>query len=369
VLAANGVRLSNRVYLGGEVSGGEDGLGARVSARYAKKDGDEYYLAYDLPLTSHVASSHGTFNLGARKRFSDALSVYGEERMQFNERGLGGLTHAYGVDYKPGHWNLGLSGEFGEVDDLERTAVSASVGYNDDRMQAGVTTEFREDDNILTGDRRRTWLLRSTALYQMNDELRLQAKLNVANSDQETNEFPMDFNSAEFTEASFAAAYRPIWDDRLNVLAKAVYLYDLSPTSQRFNGEMVDFRQKSNIYSVDASYDVHPRWTLGAKYGHRSGFVTDSRESDDFAKSSADLGVLRVDYHLSHKWDATIEGRYLNIGDGTIERVGGLGMLYRHINDNAKIGVGLTYGGIDQQYIIANEEKDVGWLVNVVGKF
>jgi len=362
-------RLGQHMFLGGEVSGGEDGLGARVSARYHAEDGDEYYMAYDLPLSSHVASNYGTFNLGARKRFSDALSVYGEERMQFNERGLNGLTHAYGVDYKPGNWKFGLSGELGEVDDLDRAAVSASVGYNDDRMQAGVTTEFREDENLLTGDRRRTWLLRSTALYQMNDELRLQAKLNMAQSDQETNEFPMDFYDAEFTEASFAAAYRPIWDDRLNVLAKAVHLYDLSPTSQRFNGEAVDFRQKSNIYSVDASYDIHPRWTLGAKYGHRSGYVTDSRESEDFYKSSADLGVIRLDYHLTHRWDATLEGRYLNIGDGTITREGGLAMLYRHINDNAKIGVGLTYGGIDQEYLLADDDKDVGWLVNVVGKF
>jgi len=362
-------RLGQRVVLGGEVSGGEDGLGARVSARYEVEDGDEYYLAYDLPLGSQVASSHGTFNLGARKRFSDALSVYGEERLQFNERGLNGLTHAYGVDYKPGNWNFGLSGELGEVDELDRRAISARVGFNDDRLQAGITSEFREDENLLNGDRRRTWLLRSTALYQLNDELRLQGKLNLAQSDQETNDFPEDFNDAEFTEASFAAAYRPIWDDRLNVLAKAVYLSDLSPSTQRFNGETVDFRQQSNIYSIDASYDFHPRWTLGAKYGHRSGEVTDSRESEDFFRSSADLGVLRLDYHLNHRWDATIEGRYLNIGDGTIEREGGLAILYRHLNDNAKVGVGLTYGGIDQEYLLANEEKDIGWLVNVVGKF
>jgi len=362
-------RLSQKLYLGGEVSGGEDGLGARVSARYAAEDGDEYYLAYDLPLGSQTAANMGTFNLGARHRFSDALSVYGEERFAFNDRGLGGVTHAYGVDYKPGSWRFGLSGEYGDVEDLQRKAISASAGFNDDRLQAGVTTEFREDENVLTGDRRRTWLLRSTALYQMNDELRLQGKLNTARSDQEVGELINDFQAAEFTEASLAAAYRPIWDDRLNVLAKAAYLYDLSPTSQRFNGEAVDFRQKSTIYSVDASYDFHPRWTLGAKYGHRSGFVTDSRESDDFFESAANLGVIRLDYHLSHRWDATLEGRYLDIGNGTITREGGLAMLYRHINDNAKIGVGLTYGGIDQEYLLANEDKDVGWLVNVVGKF
>ena len=120
---------------------------------------------------------------------------------------------------------------------------------------------------------------------------------------------------------------------------------------------------------VDASYDILPRLTLGAKYGHRSGSVTESRLSDEFFKSSADLGVLRLDYHLTHRWDASIEGRYLNIGNGTVERTGGLGILYRHINDNAKIGVGLSYGGIDEEYLLANDDDDLGWLINLVGKF
>ncbi|NNE58302.1 MAG: DUF11 domain-containing protein [Hellea sp.] len=363
------VRLGNDLLVGAEVSGGEDGLGARVSARHQQEDGDEYYVAYDLPLNSSAASNYGTLNVGARERFNDALSVYGEERMQFNERGLNGVTHAYGVDYKPGNWKFGLSGEMGRVDDLDREAVSATIGFNDERMRAGVTSEYRQDENVLTGDKRRTWLLRTSAQYQMSDELRLQAKLNTAQSDQATSTLPLDFHDAEFTEASLAMAYRPIWDDRLNVLAKAVHLYDLSPSTQRFNGEAVNYRQKSQIYSLDASYDVMPRLTLGAKYGHRSGYVTDSRESDDFFKSSADLGVIRMDYHLTHRWDATIEGRFLSVGDGAIERTGGLGMLYRHINDNAKVGVGVSYGGIDPDYILAQEEEDFGLLINVVGKF
>ncbi len=363
------LRIGKRLLAGGEVSGGEDGLGARLSARVQSEDGDEYYAAYDLPLQSQVASNMGTFNLGARRRFSDALSVYGEERMQFNERGLNGVTHAYGVEYKPGKWNLNLSGELGRVNDLDREAISAGVGFKDDHMQAGITSEFRQDKNVLTGEDRRTWLLRSTALYQMSDELRLQGKFNMVKSDLSEGTSALDFNEAEFTEASIAAAYRPVWDDRFNLLAKAVYLYDLSPSSQRFGGESVNYRQKSTIYSVDGSYDIHPRWTLGAKYGHRSGEVTDSRESDDFYKSSADLGVIRLDYHLTHRWDATLEGRYLSIGDGTVERTGGLAALYRHINDNAKIGVGLTYGGIEQEYLLARDDEDIGWLVNVVGKF
>jgi len=367
------VRLNKNILGGGEVSTGEDGLGARASLRYQYEDGDEYYLAYDLPLNAQAQSNLGTFNFGARRRYNDALSVYGEERLQFNDTGLNGVTHAYGVDYKPGNWNFGVSGEVGRVDNLDREAFSASVGYASERMKAGFTGEWREDENIDTGDERRTWLLRSTARYQASEELSLQGKLNLAFSDQSRPDAdlgPQSFNEAEFKEASLAAAYRPIWDDRFNLLGKLVWLEDLSPTSQRFNGETLNYRQKSTIASVDTSYDVSPRWTLGGKYAYRSGSVTSNRESLDFTKSEAQLGILRLDYHATHKWDAVLEGRILNIGDGTITREGGLAGIYRHVNDNAKIGVGVTWGGIEEEYLATiGEEDDLGWFLNVVGKF
>jgi len=124
---------------------------------------------------------------------------------------LNGITHAYGVDYRPGNWNLGLSGETGQVDDLDRDAVSATVGFAGDRLKLGLTGEWRRDTNVDTDDRRQSWLFRSTTLFQASEELRLQGKLNIAISDQSSlgDLGPESFNEARFTEASVAAAYRP----------------------------------------------------------------------------------------------------------------------------------------------------------------
>jgi len=124
------------------------------------------------------------------------------------------------------------------------------------------------------------------------------------------------------------------------------------------------------ILKIYTAYDISPKWTLGGKYAHRSGSVTSNRESLDFTKSSADLGVLRLDYHVTHQWDAHLEGRYLEIGDGVITRLGGQAGLYRHMNDNAKLGFGVTWGGIEEEYLAALEdEDDIGWYLNLVGKF
>ena len=52
-------------------------------------------------------------------------------------------------------------------------------------------------------------------------------------------------------------------------------------------------------------------------------------------------------------------------------RTGGLAGIYRHVNDNAKIGIGLTYGGIGDEYlsIAGDDEDEWGWFLNVIGKF
>ena len=52
--------------------------------------------------------------------------------------------------------------------------------------------------------------------------------------------------------------------------------------------------------------------------------MTSSRDSLDFTESEAQLGVIRLDYHATHLWDAVLEGRILDIGNGTIRREGGL---------------------------------------------
>ena len=56
----------------------------------------------------------------------------------------------------------------------------------------------------------------------MGSEMCIRDRFNRAESKQtEDGDLgPIDFNEALFTEASLAAAYRPIWDDRFNLLAK-----------------------------------------------------------------------------------------------------------------------------------------------------
>jgi len=79
--------------------------------------------------------------------------------------------------------------------------------------------------------------------------------------------------------------------------------------------------------------------------------------------------VGRLDCTLYRRWDGLIEGRYLEIGGGVTERWGGLAGLYRNVGQYAKIGGGITWGGVDDDFLALNTERDVGWYLNIIGKF
>lgn len=373
------LNLNDKLTAGAEVSSGAAGLGSQINIRYAKDDFSETYLNYDLPTRSNVGAQTGGLSnvdggltLGARRRLVDGLSVFGEERRRFGsaENGFAGLTRAFGVDYSPAEaWTFGLSTEFGDVGPFDREAFSLSAGYSKGRISAAATAEARFDENRDTGEALDAYLLRVTTQAQVSEGLRLQGKVNYADADGSANGGAINFQAAKFTEASIAAAYRPVAHDRLNVLAKLVYLEDLSPAGQRISGDLIDFRQRSAIGSLDVTYQATQRCAIGMKYGYRSGEVTEGRDSADFFTSRAWLGVGRLDCNITGKWDGLLEARYLNIGGDVLRQWGGQTGLYRNLGDHIRLGGGLTWGGVNDAFVALNAQRNLGWYMNLIGTF
>jgi len=178
-----------------------------------------------------------------------------------------------------------------------------------------------------------------------------------------------DFLDAEFVEGILGAAYRPVDNDRLNALLKYTYFEDLSPAQQfSASGSQQLARQKSEIFSVDGIYDLTEKLTVGAKYGYRSGDVALSRTSDDFISSDAHLGILRFDYHVIKEWDLLAEARLLSSDLSDDTEFGALLGVYRHVGDNAKIGVGYNFSDISDDLTDFGGDSG-GFFVNLVGKF
>lgn len=307
--------------------------------------------------------------MGARKRYSDALSVYGEERMSHESAEMRDLTHAYGLEYTPEKWlTIGATIENGNVDintaqEMERLAGSITLGYGNDSFSGTSHFEARREDNDVQD--RTTYLTRNDIGVNLNESFRALGKFNLATSDSSAG----DFFDGDFIEGSLGITYRPIDNDRFNMLARYTYLYDL-PGSEQLTGTgiLADYKQKSHLLSIDVTYDLNKYLSIGGKYGLKYGEITTSRTSDDFFSSLAHLGILRADLHIVKRWDVLAEWRYLEVREAEDSRMGALAAIYYHINNNIKLGAGYNFADFDDDLTNLSYEAK-GPFLNLLTKF
>jgi hypothetical protein len=367
------IKLTSRLSLTGDASAGSGQLGARIGSDFRASDRNDLYINYLVESDRSGEEGRretGTFVTGARSRYSDSGSVFGEERW-ITGTGPSGLTHAYGTDYSPSdRWTFGLTGEKGTLVDptsgsLNRTAGSLSVGYHTSLVKSKSVLEGRYEQSPT--DLRRTFLLRNDVAYQMNPAWRTLGKLNFSRSVDSGG----SFQDGDFTEAAVGLGYRPVQNDWLNLLFKYTYFYNLpSPGQLDATGSTATgITQRSHILSLDETFDVTHRLSLGTKYAFRYGAIRESASPDDpFISSTAHLGIVHADWHLIKKWDALAEWRVLTVIEAKDTRQGALAGIYRYITDNVKLGAGYNFTDFsddmtDQSY------RSRGWFINAVAAF
>ncbi len=370
--------LTEKLSLAAEVSEGDGGLGADVQLNTRLGEGTEAYVGYalfadrtDTGLDSQnifTRSNRGTLTLGAKQRFSDSLSIYGE-----NRTGFGGtapsLTRSFGLKFDPTkHLSFNGSFENGKIDDattglFKRTAGSLGFGFNDEGIRLGSNIEVRKEDGV--GRNQTVWLFRNDFSYAVDPSWTTLLRFNIARA----NNDGTSIRAAEFVEGVGGLAFRPVNNERVNALLRFTYFEDKGPAGQiTGSGQTQSPKQVSKIANIDVNYDVSEKLTLGAKFGYRGGKVSLGRDSDVYVSSNAYLAVLRADYHVTKKWDLLAEGRALWVTAADDKRYGALGAIYRHLGNNVKVGVGYSLSDFsddltDQSY------TSHGPFLNILGKF
>ena len=378
------LRYSDRLTLNGELSAGSLGTGITGGLDYLATASTSVYSAYTLEnerSDNGVRAQRGNWNTGISSRFSDSLSVYGEERYSHGDL-PSGLTHAFGVNYVADErWNYGASVEAGTLEDnitgadTERFAFGVNAAYNFGNTVLASALEYREDqsENLdESTDTRETWLLKNNLRYQLNPDWRFIGKANFSQSTSSEGEL----FDGDFTELVLGYGYRPTLNDRLNTLFKYTYFYNLpfgdplvDPSTGQVTGSSTPstFIQKSHILSVDLIYDLTERWSVGGKYAHRNGEVALDREDIEYVQSRADLYILRADWHFINRWDTLIEWRLLDLPDAEDTRSGYLFGMYRHVGENLKFGAGYNFTDFSDDLTDLDFDSK-GFFINVIGK-
>lgn len=369
-------RFSENWTFEGEVSDGSLGAAGGALLTYTSPDENSVYLGYTLDPgrefsgTTLVGRDRGQYVAGGRRRLGEDVDVFAENTYDlFGQHKA--LTSTYGVEYRTTE-QLTLTGnfEYGTVDDtvdgtLDRKALSFGARYeNETGLSLSGRTELRRDRGETQGSNRDadTFLFVGSGRYVINDNQRLLFSVDYADTDSDGT----SITSGEYFDAQVGYAYRPVLNDRLNVLFKYRYLKDTV-------GQQIDSstergpRQVSHVMSLDLAYDLNQHWTLGAKVGGRWG-QSSPDETIPLADNDAYLSVVNARYHLTHKWDLLFEARYLRATDANISEYGLLGAAYRHIGKNVKLGIGYNSGRFSDDLTDLTFD-DEGVFINLIAKF
>ncbi|WP_140635107.1 OmpA family protein [Methylibium rhizosphaerae] len=376
--AGGAYRLSERFKVSGELSGGDLGVGARLGTEYLLSDRTTSYLNYALEnerSDNGVLANKGSVSVGAKSRYSDTTTVFGEEKYTHGDVPAG-LLHSAGVEYKPDQrWNFGAHIDAGTLRDnltgarMERSGFAVSAGYGFDAIKVSTLVEYRRDQVQspidLSYSNRRNFLTKNSLKYQISPDWRFIGKLNYSKSDSSLGEF----YGGSYTEAVMGYGWRPVENDRLNALAKYTYFYNLPSSGQELvPNTAVSYIQKSHIVSFDAIYDLTPRWSLGGKYARRMGQVSQDRVNPVFFDSTANLYIARADWHVVRLWDVAIEGRMLSVEQAQDTRRGALVAVYRALSDHIKLGGGWNFTDFSDDLTNLSYTHR-GAFLNLVAKF
>jgi len=362
VFAGTRNRLTDKLRLETEVTYGHRGEGGTVGLDYARNERHTLYGSYTHSTDTTLLPGGGEqVTFGNRFRVSNQSTLFSENQFVAEDQGSG-FTHAYGIDYSPRPgWSLGMSLQKGELDAVsglvDRRAATLSGGYRSDRFNWRSVLELRKDKGA---EQRDQILTTNVADFRINDSFRVLGKFNHSKTDDDLLGL---VTGGKFTEAGAGLAYRPVADDRLNLLAKYVYLYDL----QSFGQFDAGFDQRSHIITGEGLYRLTQRWGVGAKYGVRKSELRAERAQGDWFESTVNFAAVRVRYNIMRKWDALAEYRRLEVDEDSSVRDGYLIGVDRQIGDHLQFGVGYNFADFSDDLRILDYDQK-GWYINVVGK-
>ncbi|MEM6713418.1 MAG: hypothetical protein AAF590_14235, partial [Pseudomonadota bacterium] len=207
-----------------------------------------------------------------------------------------------------------------------------------------------------------TLLLVTDLRYDLDEEQRLIFSLDAST----TKGDDALVQSGDLMDLQLGYAYRPIDNERLNMLFRFRYLDD-TYGQQLDNSDMPGSLQRSQVLSAEASYDLNQDWTLGGKLGVRRS-ETATNAAAPWVENDASLVVANARYHFLHKWDALVEVRAMRLDQTETTEIGALGAVYRQLGANVSLGVGYNFGTVSSDLTDIDYEER-GTFINLVAQF
>lgn len=355
-----GYTASSRMSVKGEISSGDMGNSALLGTEVNVTDSYSVYTNYTYSF-SRAEIERNSLVLGQRKTVNSQLKIYSEHQFS-DEDARQGFAHTVGLDQQFNEFtSANLSAQRASTENdtggsTDRNTVSAGLRYQRDKVSFGSKLEYRWDDGTevdLT-----QWVTTNRFEYRRSPSMRWQARLNASISDDRTGD-----EDARFVEAGVGFAYRPVSNDRLNMLGRLTYLNDLRPLSQSSDPD-----ERALITSLEGLYDLTRRWSVGGKLAHRNSEIRVQRNTGIWLGNDATLLAARLRYKVPFGVDATLSYHWLQsqASEGVLH--GALASIGKRVGEHLTFSVGYNFTSFDDD--LSNDSYDVnGWFVNLIGTY
>lgn len=242
-------------------------------------------------------------------------------------------------------------------------SVGAAVS-DKQKIKAGVRLELRRDSDV-----RKLWqyVVRTYVEYKFSDDITLLSKLDYGRTIFTS---PHDI-PADFTEFTTGAAYRPVENDKLNVLTRYTYTRDIANDIQfstpLFGGIQTD--ESAHIFAIDFAYDLFKYMGLVQKLGFKRAIYKNQFDAGSLGMNYL-LWANRFNFHVTRKWDLAAEYRALyQWGGSDAMRHGALFEVDREFYEYVRLGAGYNFTDFDDDLRKTNSYDSHGPFVRLTGKF
>jgi len=306
--------------------------------------GSQQKLSDDLSLTTDktyaknkdTLTESNTFGLTKEKDEAKLKGTFTQQKAQNAQEFAN--TNIFGLSSDiNNNWALAGSFEHGTVQNHDgtqatRNAGAVGIGYKDSQMKASSKLEFRGD----AGEQdKEQYLIYNAVEYKPTINATLFAKTNISG----TRNLSDNFTEAQYKELAAGVAYRPVYFDRVNLLAKYAYLEDNSSPDQSDFEDVEE--ERTHTVGGELAYDLTDKLQLVEKLAYK--FGEEKVTGFDFTKTQTWLNIHRLNYNIDSDWQIGAEYRILTQKEAEDCKQGALLEVNRKIGQFVQLGVGYNF--------------------------
>jgi len=224
---------------------------------------------------------------------------------------------------------------------FERSRVSGATSLDSDA--SSISLEAKPKDEIWVTSKIEVRHYQKTKEYNLNYESKSELTPDVTAFSKGNFSRSKDHDTTTTTrrdkQGVIGLSYRPIANDRLNVIGK--YEYKRKENIQIASQQS---QTQNHIGSVEGAYDLTKNMTLGARYAYNKSV---ERSEGFIDRSHINLFVTSITYRLTPRIDVLTEGRYIYLHETGDWKLGSsIEVGYKPI-EGLRLGVGYTFTEYD----------------------